>query len=260
MRRILTALAVALIGTVGLATPAAASDTPTTPATTVTTAQTDPRIFIESDCHPNIWYVNPDEGGADEKQGNRRPLPGEEGFTFKDNQLMHHAVAATLTLADLKTIGPGSYVADPTPNLTSFFSVEVGSPGYATLRWDTVQQKWNIGGTDIWSDDPSTFVAGNNKNLTTDSVVLSFGVGYVNTPDNGIQTIVSSVSFNGQVYNLQCKPEATATTTAPTTTTTSTVATLPVTGESSTKWIGAAGVGLIVAGAILLFLRKKRTS
>lgn len=220
-------------------------------------AAPDPRIFIESECHPNIWYVNPDEGGADPQQGDRRPTATPDGFTFEGNQLMHTGIA--MTLPQLKLSGPGSYTADPEPSLTSFFSVEVGNPGYATLRWDTVEHKWNIGGTDIWSDDPTTFVG--NKGLTDESTVFSFGVGYVNTPNDGTLTTVSEVGFNGQDYNLMCRP---APTTAPVTTApvitpaATTVATLPVTG-TSTRNLLIMGAALIVGGGLLLLIRKQRS-
>lgn len=212
-------------------------------------------VMVVSDCLTD-WYVNPDEGGADENQGDRRPEQTETGLLFSGNMLVHHAPEDDILLADLE---PGTFVADPAPSLNSFFSVEVGAPGYATLRWDGT--KWNVGGTDNYSDDPSTFVG--VKGLTAESHVLSFGVGYVNTPNNGTETTVSSVTFADVTYDLTCAPEPTPTpeptTEDPTPTETADVATLPVTGPSTTGLV-IVGSGVILIGASLILLARRRAS
>jgi hypothetical protein len=151
-------------------------------------------------CHTD-WYVNPDEGGADAKQGDRRPIQVPAGLEFKGNDLIHHATS--LPIANLK---PGSFLATPAPSLGSFFSVEVwndGGSGYATLRWDAALSKWNIGGTSFYDADPAKLVADHNKGTT----VRTFGVGYVNSPNNGAKTVVTSVTFAGKVYVLGCLPK-----------------------------------------------------
>jgi LPXTG-motif cell wall-anchored protein len=216
----------------------------------------DTRVWIQSECHPGIWYVNPDEGGADPAQGDRRPTVGPDGFTFSGNQLMHTGI--NLPIDGLDAVGPGSYVADPAPSLHSFFSVEVANDpgagdfsGYATLRWDTDQNKWNIGGTDLYDASAEQLVKDNNKG----QVVFSFGVGYVNTPNDGTETTVTSVSFNSKVYNLVCAP-ATTTTSAAVTPVATSVATLPVTGTSVTTLV-LIGLGALVTGILLVILRGK---
>lgn len=210
-------------------------------------------VMVVSDCLTD-WYVNPDEGGADENQGDRRPEQTEDGLMFSGNMLVHHAPENDILLADVE---PGIFVADPAPSLNSFFSVEVGAPGYATLRWDGTQ--WNVGGTDKYSIDPSTFVG--VKGLTEASHVLSFGVGYVNTPNNGTETIVSSVTFAGVTYDLTCspEPEPTETTTEPATPTpTTAAATLPVTGASTTGVVVLAAGMIVLGTAAILVARRRR--
>lgn len=216
-------------------------------------------IPVVSDCLQG-WYVNPDEGGADENQGDRRPTSTEDGLVFVGNQLVHHSPGADILLGDLK---PGTFVADPAPSLETFFSVEVGGPGYATLRWSPTRNMWNVGGTDIWNADPSTFVG--TKNLSAESHVLSFGVGYVNTPNNGTETTVSSVTFAGNTYDLTCKPQdkpaptETETTTppAPDPSSSSEVPTLPVTGAPVGDVL-TAGLVLVAAGIGALWYSRRR--
>lgn len=153
------------------------------------------------------WYVNGDEGGADPKQGDRRPAATNVGLVFTNNDLIHHEVQPPLALSALK---PGSFSYNSLPDQPSFFSVEVGNPGYATLRWDTTLNEWNIGGTSTYSADPTTFVG--QKGLTAASTVLSFGVGYTNTPPGTVAVTVSSITFQGVLYNLACPaPAATVT-------------------------------------------------
>lgn len=73
-------------------------------------------VMVVSDCLTD-WYVNPDEGGADENQGDRRPEQTEDGLMFSGNMLVHHAPENDILLADVE---PGIFVADPAPSLNSF--------------------------------------------------------------------------------------------------------------------------------------------
>lgn len=186
------------------------------PAVAHATGSTTNPNEIESRCNKG-WYVNPDENGSDPKQGDRRPTQTKFGFAFKGNQLMHRA-----TSLDVKDLKPGSFKASPAPSLSSFFSVEVRNAdgsGYGTLRWNTATSKWDIvvAGT-LYSDaDPLKLVTERGKSTH----VFSFGVGYVNSPNNGTPTVVREVSFMGQRYGLTCfsrTPTATPTTVKPTTT------------------------------------------
>lgn len=232
------------------------------------------------------WYVNPDEGGADQGQGDRRPTQEDEGLAFEGNQLVHHAAPAGLSVAELE---PGTFEADPEPSLASFFSVEVWDtleggaikPGtYATLRWNTSTSKWDmVTGGQAYSDaDPAVLVTlpEQDKGAT----VRTFGVGYVNTPNDGTRTVVSSVTFEGTTYDLSCElepspspttpspePSASATTPAPATTTAPPVAggpNLPVTGPNIQQVVTGA-ILLIIAGAVAWLVapslrRRKRTT
>lgn len=148
------------------------------------------------------WYVNLDEG-------DRIPTPHPSGLRFVGNDLVHHAT--NIPLADLT---PGTFVAAPAPSLDSFFSVEIlngDATGYATLRHDSLG--WFIGGPKpgTFSDhltNPADFIGktSNWGTIAADSHVISFGVGYVNTPNNGTFTQVKSVTFNGQTYDMRCMP------------------------------------------------------
>lgn len=233
-------------------------------AGTATASATAP-IAIES-CHEG-WYVNHDEGGADQNQGDRRPESTEAGFIFVGNQLMHHAT--NLSVDDLE---PGAYEADPTPSLDSFFSVEVWGDdgGYATLRWNTATSKWDmVTGGQLYSDaDPAALVKMPESHKAT--TVRSFGVGYVNSPNNGTETLVKSVTFAGTKYDLTCVPVTEEPSTPPTTAvpvtdeptpgvTTTPVAReeLPVTGAKGLP-IVILGIALVGAGVIIfLFAGRK---
>lgn len=173
---------------------------------------------VDPTCLPG-WYVNPDEA-------DRIPDYSDAGMTFVGNDLVHHAT--NIPLADLE---PGTFDSVPAPSLESFFSVEIinsDGTGYATLRYDTTG--WYIGGPkagtyDGHETDPANFIGkmSNWGEIADDSTVISFGVGYVNTPNDGTLTLVTSVSFAGQTYSLLCLPpttEPTTPTTQPTTPTT----------------------------------------
>lgn len=153
-------------------------------------------------CSPG-WYVNDD---GDENL--RRPTQTEDGLKFVGNQLAHHRPEQTITLNNLH---PGSFEASPAPSLSSFFSVEVRDEttgGYATLRYDAGEKVWVLGGTSNKQADPEKFVGATTKwgELTQQTKVASFGIGYVRTPADGTETVVKSVTFVGKTYDLTCKP------------------------------------------------------
>lgn len=211
------------------------------------------------------WHVNGDEDGSDPKQGDRHPEVTAEGLKFSGSQLIHHATS--LPIADLK---PGTYTASPAPSLDSFFSVEVlndNGTGYATLRWNTTTSKWDMttGGQQYSDADPAALVADHAKGTT----VVSFGVGYVNTPNDGTATVVSSVSFAGKTYDLTCapKPSGSSSSATPKPTATKTSATPKPHSSSSTAAGAVAGgsdggalaitgpsTGLLVGGGVLLLV------
>ncbi|WP_250029835.1 hypothetical protein [Paractinoplanes maris] len=190
-----TLIVVGVLACAALTAPAAYATTPTVP--------------VLGDC-PRGWYVNePDEA-------HRKPTPTKDGLEFKGNQLIHRETTG-LSTKDLK---PGTFVASPMPDQESFFSVEVNSgPGtYATLRWNATTAKWEMttGGQFYTDADPDKLV--DLPPVKKSHQVVSFGVGYTNSPPGTVTTVVSSVSFRGFTYDLTCqpKPEPTTSSSSPT--------------------------------------------
>lgn len=173
---------------------------------TIAHADPTPHIPVNASgsCSPG-WYVN-DDGD----ENTRKPVQTEDGLKFSGNQLAHHTpVPATIYVRNLH---PGTFVATPAPSLSSFFSVEILNPdntGYATLRYDTADDKWNIGGTSTKETNPLDLIGKQTRNGTTiqyDAKVVSFGIGYVANPATGTETTVKSVTFAGRAYDMTCKP------------------------------------------------------
>lgn len=222
------------------------------------------------------WSVNEDEG-------DRRPEPTVYGLKFSGDDLIHHA--ADVKLTDLK---PGSYtVTGASPDQDSFFSVEVRDTttgAYGTLRWNKGTSKWDlVTSTAAYAKaDPADYVGVQTKwgEITAAAKVVSFGVGYTKNPPGTVTVVVSSVTFQGTTYGLNCpapvttsptaSPSATKTaTTSPSATTTSSVASatknpaastsggvvpgpsLPVTGPSTGLLIA---VGVLSLGAGITFM------
>jgi LPXTG-motif cell wall-anchored protein len=98
--------------------------------------------------------------------------------------------------------------------------------------------------------------------------LLSFGVGYTNSPPGTVDTVVSSVMFRDVKYDLTCKPKPSASpsksalpsnSSAPAVVPAGNQATLPITGSKVPAIVGA-GVLLILAGALLAYaVRRRRT-
>lgn len=198
-RGMVSALGALLLTTLGLAVVSPALATPDTAP-------------VESLCNTG-WYVNPDET-------TRKPVQTEAGLEFEGSDLVHHL--ADVSLADLE---PGDFEANPAPDQPSFFSVEVRSDkgAYGTLRHDGTQ--WTIViGAGTGPDGPATagtFTGIDPVALLADKItkwgafkdavitVVSFGVGYTLNPPGTVKTTVTSVSFQGKEYKLDCpaKPE-----------------------------------------------------
>jgi hypothetical protein len=206
---------------------------------------------------PNLAQWQPNEDEQD-----RRPTPSADGLIFEKDQLVHHPVAM-----DLKDVHPGTYeTVGAGPSLTSFFSIEVYSTadphGYATLRWDTVAEKWNIGGTSFYDADPVKLATDHNRSTN----VVSFGVGYVAHPADGTRTVVDAVQFHGVTYDLTCKPAPASSPASPSPSTSasnphhvSTAPQPPANGPQGTTGTGALAitgppVGPVLAGGALLLL------
>ncbi len=236
MKRITTALTGAAVA--GLATLFAA-----------TPAQATEPIPVVSDCLQG-WYVNPDEG-------DRLPESTEDGLVFEPADLVHHQTDILL-----KDLEPGSYVADPAPDQPSFFSVEVRDDrdNYGTLRWNGTVWSITIGpggsatnGTFTDADPVLLLTAKRSKwgsdVFNTDAThVVSFGVGYTQTPPGTVLTTVTEVTFAGQTYDLTCQPAPE--TSAP-------GGGLADTGTDLT-WILGAAVALILVGAASVLVARRR--
>ncbi|HEY7225431.1 MAG TPA: LPXTG cell wall anchor domain-containing protein [Micromonosporaceae bacterium] len=238
---VLTATGLAGLGTFAVSQPAYAT-------------QNQP-IPVVSDCTQE-WYVNPDEGDL-------LPEQTEGGLLFDGPSLVHHAT--NVLLSDLQ---PGTFVATLDTGVLPLFKVETDSP-YSTLNYV------GDGTTDLWwsskilATDPggqnnpiaaADFIGkattgSGNPPYTSTTHVFSFGVGYAN--DVGNKATVSSVTFDGQTYDLTCQPEPTDTTAAPTTTQPGSEGTLPKTGSNVTVIAGIAGL-LIVAGVASLVVARVR--
>lgn len=154
------------------------------------------------------WYVNPDEL-------TRKPTPTPSGLKFEGNDLIHHAVTGSID-----GMQPGTYVAAPAPDQPSFFSVEVingDGTGYATLRWNLTGPsagKWTmvVGGQQYENTDPAALVE--MPAVKKSHQLLSFGVGYTNSPPGTVATTVSSVTFKGVTYDLKCAPPSSSSSSA----------------------------------------------
>jgi hypothetical protein len=273
----LLGVAVAFL-TLTLARPAMANEFPAWDMKTVTA----PGPSFET-C-PNLkgFYDNEDEQ-------DRLPVVTEAGLKFSGKQLIHHAVSM-----DLKDVKPGSYEVSTAPKnngaavFDDFFSIEVANTSapvhYGTLRYELTGPHagtWNIGGTSLYSPVNPTgaeleqFATDNNRSTN----VISYGVGYPNSPSDGVETVVSSISFHGVKHDLTCKPKPTETATSKPTTTvkpkpsaskSSSHAAAPVAGSggtsggalaitgSSTRPIVVGGAAVLVVGAVLFMLTRKR--
>lgn len=213
----------------------------------------------------SAWFVNDDET-------DRKPENTTAGMKFEPADLIHHNVSG-LTTHDLEH---GTFTAVPLPDQDSFFSVEVintNGTGYATLRWNTATSKWDmVTGGELYSDaDPTALVDSKSKSHR----VVRFGVGYTKNPPGTVTTIVSEVNFNGQKYDLTCKPATpTKTASASTSVKPSTSASVkpsssarPTTkpsarqspivgggGHSGSPTLPVTGPGVAVAGVVVLLL------
>jgi LPXTG-motif cell wall-anchored protein len=211
------------------------------------------------------WHVNDDEIS-------RKPTPTTYGLKFEGNQLIHHAVTG-----DVEHLAYGSFVAHPSPDQPSFFSVEVyGSDGgYATLRWDVPSSKWVMvtGGQLYTNTSPAALV-----DMVTPHEshhVVSFGVGYTANSPGTVATVVSSVRFGGKTYDLTCRPRPSHSASAPASPSSPTApasptrgpgsptpshpGSLPVTGPGTSPWLYAgAGVTLLGAGGGLVLASRRR--
>ncbi len=190
MKKTLAALAAAAgLFAAGIVMSASASATTTTPSS------------IWSDCsNLTSWYVNGDEG-------DRKPTPTVPGLKFEGNDLIHHAPPAGLTTDTLTSGAFALATGSAAPDQPSFFSVEVRDTdhsGYATLRWNTSTNVWDMttGGTTYSNANATALVNSKGKSKT----VISFGIGYTNSPPGTVAATVKSVSFNGSVYPLTCPP------------------------------------------------------
>ena len=287
MKKTLAALSLAAGFLIVGASPAIATETvpPVQPGTQPVTSPTPvppgtgPAPSWETCPNLKAWYANEDEQ-------NRLPSVREGGLEFVGNDLIHHA--ASLKLQDLQA---GSYSASPAPGQNSFFSVEIRDENgaYGTLRWNTSTSMWDLiaKGNLVSKANPADFVGVETKwgTITTATKVISFGVGYTNSPSSDVKTLVKSVTWAGQTWKLDCvrtptnpptttKPPVTQPPTEPTTESPSPdetpvgpggddggagAASLPVTG-APVGLIAGGGISILLLGAgVVLATRKRKT-
>jgi hypothetical protein len=213
------------------------------------------------------WYVNSDEK-------DRMSTSTKDGFVFEGNQLMHFEAET-----DVEHLKPGTFKASPAPDQDSFFSVEVineDNKGYGTLRWNTKTDKWEMstGGQFFDDADPTKVV----DHFSKGHLVFSFGVGYTANPPGTVKTTVTEVDFDGNSFDLTCKPSPSPSTSSaspkpstsakPSSSKSSSHAVvgggsdsnggaLAITGSKSTIFAGIGG-GVVVLGGILIGLSVKR--
>ena len=250
--RIMAALAVATLGVLGLATPAA--------ATVPQGAHT-----VKSACTTE-WYVNSDEEAL-------LPEQKPQGFLFDGPSLAHRLIALPIPLATAPT--NGSFSADLLVGVMPLFKMETLAP-YSTINKTPGGKYWSskiASGSGSQSSPVDTLaqlavLAPYNVNTK----LYSFGVGYAN--DAGNKALVKSVSYGGHTYSLACVPASSSasvtpsTSTPPVTTPPSSVAptnsqgpgpdsSLPLTGTPVGRiaLVGAVGV---IAGIFLFVVGRRR--
>jgi LPXTG-motif cell wall-anchored protein len=238
---------------------------------------TDDTTNVAANCSPlGTWFVNPDET-------DRKPTLSPDGLEFNGNQLVHHA-ANNQTLAQLSVISVG-YVSNVAPDQPSFFSVEIRDPdgAYGTLRWVKADSEWSLttNGATTEKANPTDFIGTMTKvngvlhEITADTSVVTFGVGYTANPPGTVDVIVSSVTFSGVTYPLASKdcPEPTtspSSSASPSTSPSSsgqagpvasstTAPTLPVTGTPTGIFLVSGAAAVLVGGTALVIAgRRKR--
>jgi len=202
------------------------------------------------------WYVNPDETALKPKQLRR-------GMLFDGPSLIHHKPAAAYTLTHVPNSG---FQAHLFKGVLPLFKLETTAP-YSTIN-KTADGKWwsskiasGEGSQGQPASSPADLVG--KWNYTAATTILSFGVGYAN--DAGNTALVTSVSFDGHVYSLGCRPHKPSHSPTPTPSTTptspsggggSTPTTVPSgapqTGDGSSS--GSANTALMVAGGLVVAL------
>lgn len=216
-------------------------------------AATDPQPApIESNCLTG-WYVNPDENGDGDPAGDDtdlRPTQQVDGLLFDGPSLMHHATSYTLESVPTD----GSFVANVSVGVAPLFKMETLNQ-YSTINktadgkyWSSKITATDPGGQNNPVATPADLI-GLWSGYTTSTQVFSFGVGYAN--DAGNTALVSSITFAGTTYDLTCEPTP-AGTSAP-----AAKPQLPTTGSSLT-WLIYAGAGLVILGAVVALLARRR--
>jgi len=203
VRKKVTAAAIALLlGAFGV----------TLTLTGAATAATAPKTTL--DCLPG-WYVNPDET-------NLLPVQQPDGLLFDGPSLIHHAASGKLTAA----AGDGTFTVDGGPvGALPLFKFETSAP-YSTINKTVDGLYWSSKiPTGVGSQSSPTTLAtlAGTAPYTSDTTLLSFGVGYAN--DKGNKVVVTSVIYDKHTYSFACAP--------PTTTTSTTVSTSPTKPSSS---------------------------
>jgi LPXTG-motif cell wall-anchored protein len=206
------------------------------------------------------WYVNPNEEAL-------LPEQLEDGLLFDGPSLVHHST--NHTLATVPT--DGTFDATVETGVAPPFKMETWDP-YSTLnktadgKWWTTKIATGDGSSSAPVDSPADLIGkswtddsdGTMQTYTDATTVFSFGVGYAN--DTGNKALVSSITYDGEKYDLTCwPPEPTTTASATAAPVSEAVAILPVTGGNSTSLILILiGFLLTVLGGVALIATRRR--
>ena len=210
------------------------------------------------------WYVNPDE---------EKLLPKQypSGLLFDGPSLVHHATGPTpLASGALDGAFTTHYVPNLSKGVKPLFKLETTAP-YSTINKTGAGAYWSSkisSGSGSQSSPVATLAALALLAPYTDATkIYSFGVGYAN--DQGNAALVTSITFDGHVYELGCKASPSASPSSNPSSNPSSVKaspsgsrsappSLPVTGPNATIYGGGALLLIIIGGTLFLIGRRRR--
>jgi hypothetical protein len=199
---------------------------------------------VESKC-TQAWYVNGDEIAL-------MPEQVADGFLFDGPSLVHHSLAAPVTLA----LAPlnGAFTATLSTGVLPLFKMETLTP-YSTINKTGAGKYWSSkiasgpGSQGAPVDTVAELAA--LAPYTAATTVFSFGVGYAN--DTGNKAIVHTVTFGGSKYDLKCAPPSESASATPSSSGVPSTSGSPAAGAGGDSLaLTGAPVGLLIGLAVVL--------